>query len=458
MNGQQAENRASRPEKKAASTARRIRRGIASQIFFVMLLMDALFVCLAFVGRIYAIESAYLNETDPRVLYREVTDRRFDKDLSQGEERTVYVITASGRTSLRTDITHFVKISARLLAAAVLAELVLMLFIGLIDVVWVYYQLRPLNALADAAQRITKANFSADTVKRRAAAERTPPDDLPDEGRIHSLETEIERLSPTTPQVRLDTGDASLAGLENAINDLLARMQAAYQQQTRFVSDASHELRTPIAVVKGYADLLARWGRTDPEVLDEGIRAIQTETEHMSHLVEQLLFLARGDSGRTQLTFEPLPLAALVEEVYAESEMIHPTHRWQYAALSDPIVEADAAMLKQAVRILVDNAVKYTPAGETIRLRVLQTEKGQPCIEVQDSGIGIDREDLKHVFERFFRADPARNGGTGGTGLGLSIAKWIVDRHGGRFELTSERDAGTRIRICLPKAKDPQTK
>lgn len=439
-----AEQGAARPEKKAASTARRIRSGIATQLFLFALLLDVLFACLALAGRIYAIESAYLGETDPRVLRGAIAVRSFDEQARKDEGRLIYEISAVGKVPLRTDLTDFARIAAQLLAAAVIAELALLLLFGLIDLAWVHWQLRPLNALADAAQRITRTNFAAAAKK---------PNPVPDETRIHTLETEIERLSPETPQVRLHTGDESLAGLENAINDLLLRMQAAYAQQTRFVSDASHELRTPIAVVKGYADLLNRWGRTDPEILDEGIRAIQTETAHMSHLVEQLLFLARGDSGRTQMQFETLSLAALAEEVYAESEMIHPTHAWQFQKLADPMVEADAAMLKQAIRILIDNAVKYTAEGERIRLRVLRTEKGQPCIEVQDSGIGIDREDLKHVFERFFRADPARTGGTGGTGLGLSIAKWIVDRHGGSFELTSERDAGTRIRILLPTAR-----
>lgn len=444
---QQTEQRANKPEKKAASTSRRIRRGIATQLFLLSLLLDALFVCLAVGGKLYTVESRYLSERDPRVLSREITARRFDRDTVKNEERIIYEIVAEGKQPLRTDVTEHIELTLHLLPAAVAVELVLLLLFELINRLWVYWQLRPLNALADAAQRITRANFET------AAAPKKAQSGMPDASRIHTLETEIERLEPMAPQVRLHTGDDSLMGLETAINDLLARMQAAYAQQTRFVSDASHELRTPIAVVKGYADLLNRWGRTDPEILDEGIRAIQTETAHMSHLVEQLLFLARGDSGRTQMRFETLSLAALCEEVYAESEMIHPTHRWQFQTLADPLVTADAAMLKQAVRILIDNAVKYTKEGESIRLRVLIDGNGQPCIEVQDSGIGIDREDLKHVFERFFRADPARTGSTGGTGLGLSIAKWIVDRHGGSFTLTSEREAGTRIRICLPKAK-----
>jgi len=116
--------------------------------------------------------------------------------------------------------------------------------------------------------------------------------------RVDALEEAIDHISPTE-STRLHTGDPDLQGLETAVNDLLDRMQAAYSQQSRFVSDASHELRTPIAVLKGYADLLERWGKHDPQVRDEAITAIQAEAERMSRLVEQLLFLARGDSGRT---------------------------------------------------------------------------------------------------------------------------------------------------------------
>ena len=149
--------------------------------------------------------------------------------------------------------------------------------------------------------------------------------------------------------------------------------------------------------------------------------------------------------------FRNPPEQLIRDLLHLRDEMIHPEHVWQFQCVDAAEADADDALLKQAVRILVDNAVKYTKPGECIRLRVLLSTDGAPCIEVQDSGIGISEEDMTHVFERFFRADPARNAGAGGTGLGLAIAKWIVDRHGGHFELRSEPGAGTRITICLPK-------
>ena len=238
-------------------------------------------------------------------------------------------------------------------------------------------------------------------------------------------------------------------GIESAINDLLRRTQESYREQTRFVSDASHELRTPIAVIQGYADMLSRWGKEDEKVLNEGIAAIQSESAHMKTLVEQLLFLARGDSGRNPFHPAQMDLSEMMREVYDEYCMICPDRRWRLRAdLPVPIL-GDAAMLKQAARTLADNAVKYTDPGASITLSAAFRED-VPCFAVQDNGIGIKQEDMSHIFDRFFRADPARNRATGGTGLGLSIAKWIVEKHGGYFDVFSRENFGTRISVLLP--------
>ena len=247
---------------------------------------------------------------------------------------------------------------------------------------------------------------------------------------------------------RLKLGDSDLAGVEAAINNLLTRIRESNRQQARFVNDASHELRTPIAVISGYADMLARWGKDDEKVLEESITAIQTETQRMKHLVEQLLFLARGDAGRTQLQKEDVSLNALMREAYEESLMIDEAHVYRFTeADPDVTVQADPGLLKQAVRILLDNAAKYTAAGDEILLRAGRDDNGRPFLQVQDTGIGMARADVEHMFERFYRADEARS--VEGTGLGLSIAKWIVDKHGGHFEVLSREDIGTRIRIVL---------
>lgn len=274
-----------------------------------------------------------------------------------------------------------------------------------------------------------------------------------DAKKYHDLESAIDAISPATPDAKLETGDRDLKGLENAVNNLLVRMHESYREQVRFVSDASHELRTPIAVIQGYADMLARWGSNDPKVLSESIQAIRSESKNMQELVEQLLFLARGDAGRTRLKPVRLDLSEMMRELYEEYEMIVPDRRWTVQADSPVAFEGDAALIKQAARILADNAVKYSDENDAVTLRAFKTPEGLPAFSVQDDGAGISSKDMPHIFERFYRADPARARQSGGTGLGLSIAKWIVDSHEGYFNVVSREGLGTRVEVILPAPK-----
>ena len=273
-----------------------------------------------------------------------------------------------------------------------------------------------------------------------------------DEEKFLRLESAIDEISPMAENARLRTGDQQFAGLELAVNNLIERMRDSYRQQTRFVSDASHELRTPIAVIKGYADMLDRWGKTDEKVLTESIEAIKTESEHMNYLVEQLLFLARGDNGKTKMAFAEFDLARMIHEVYEEYVMIDSEHVYRCKA-GDPVpAYGDISMLKQTARILLDNAKKYTPEGGDIRISA-ELINGIPTFTIQDTGIGIDSESLPHIFDRFYRADSSRSRGTGGTGLGLAIARWIVGKHNGRFDVLTREDIGTRITVYLPRSQ-----
>ena len=270
-----------------------------------------------------------------------------------------------------------------------------------------------------------------------------------DEEKFLRLEAAIDEISPTAENAHLTIGDQQFAGLELAVNNLIERMRDSYRQQTRFVSDASHELSTPISVIKGYADILDRWGKTDEKVLTESIEAIKSESEHMNYLVEQLLFLARGDNGKTKMVFSEFDLAQMIREVYEEYVMIDSSHSYRCDAEESIPVYGDASMLKQTARILLDNAKKYTPEDGEIRISA-NSVNGVPSFTVQDSGIGIDAESLPHIFERFYRADSSRSRGTGGTGLGLAIARWIVAKHNGRFDVVTRENVGTRITVILP--------
>ncbi|MBR4235349.1 MAG: sensor histidine kinase [Clostridia bacterium] len=271
------------------------------------------------------------------------------------------------------------------------------------------------------------------------------------EERLIELESAIDRISPSAGDTVLRTGDRELVGLEKAVNDLIQRMRESYAQQTRFVSDASHELRTPIAVIKGYADMLDRWGESDEKVLDESVAAIRAESANMTRLIEQLLFLARGDSGRTKLNITDCDISDILREVYDESRMIDSAHTYAFESPAPVPLKGDAALLKQTVRILVDNAAKYTPAGGSITIRATDAEK-EAVFTVQDTGVGIKQEALPYIFDRFYRADDSRTRENGGTGLGLAIAKWIVDRHDGYFEVVSMEGLGTRMNVHIPKS------
>lgn len=289
--------------------------------------------------------------------------------------------------------------------------------------------LHPINEIALKADELSRKEFTGE--------------------KYHVIEDAISKLQP---EEEISFGDKDLQGIEAAMNNLLYRMREVNKQQARFVNDASHELRTPIAVIEGYVNMLARWGSEDEKVLEESIAALQRESGHMKHLVEQLLFLARGDSGKTQLELKEISLKECMQEVYEESLLIDEKHVYRFRAEENPIMAmADSGLLKQAVRILVDNAAKYTKEQEEIILSVGMTEQGEAYLQVQDSGIGMEMEDLKHMFERFYRADDARK--YKGTGLGLSIAKWIVEKHGGHFEVLSRTELGSRIRICVPLQK-----
>ena len=297
--------------------------------------------------------------------------------------------------------------------------------------------LQPINEIALRADAMSRLSFSDAIYDTNGS---------PDES-FRRLENAIAGINPDQESMP-SLGDHELQGIEAAMNNLLRRMHESYQQQARFVNDASHELRTPIAVIQGYAKMLDRWGREDESVLNESITAISHEADHMNQLVEQLLFLARGDSGRTQLKEEQININDMMQEIYEESLMIDENHPYRFKAPREEIVVlGDPMLLKQAVRILLDNAAKYTREGDDISLSVGLTEKGEPYLQVQDSGIGMAEADVEHMFERFYRSDEARD--IKGTGLGLAIAKWIVDRHKGHFEILSRTELGTRIRVVL---------
>ena len=240
-----------------------------------------------------------------------------------------------------------------------------------------------------------------------------------------------------------------LKDLAVVINSMLDRIEHSYNSQKQFVSDASHELRTPIAVLQGYIHMLSRWGKSDPEILDEGINAIAQETQSMKELVESLLFLARHDKKTLLMEMERFDAAEMLTELHREAAMVTPGDTFILPACESCPMEGDRSMVKQVMRILCDNAVKYTPPGGVITLGI-ERKSGWVTLSVQDNGPGISQDDLPKIFERFYRADAARKSENGGHGLGLSIARIIVKAHGGKLRVRSKVGMGSTFYVDLP--------
>lgn len=327
------------------------------------------------------------------------------------------------------------RILAEIFAVILLFELIMLFSNISSNTRMIRNTLRPIHELAETAYDLsTEGAFSPEQLK--------------------ALAGKLNNINAAKLDTRISVGEtqSELQCLAAAINEMLDRINEAYRSQVRFVSDASHELRTPISVIQGYANLLDRWGKNDEKTLQESIDAIKEETANMKGLVEQLLFLARGDNNTMALQMERFELSALADEVLHETRMIDSGHEYD-SRLMPVFINADKGLIKQATRILIDNAMKYTPTGRRITISITGAD-GYTHLSVQDEGIGIAPEALPQVFDRFFRTDESRARATGGSGLGLSIAKWITERHGGHMEVLSRLDIGTRISIVLPIAPE----
>lgn len=268
---------------------------------------------------------------------------------------------------------------------------------------------------------------------------------------IKTMTNTVEEISINALSKRLNVRGSKdeLRDLAKTFNDMLDRLETSVEQQNQFISDASHELRTPIAVIQGYADLLVRWGKNEPQVLEESITAIKNEAESMNSLVQKLLFLARGDKERQHVEKENFSLCQLIDEILKETKLIDPNHQIVNVHNEDLIIYADRTLLKEAIRIFMENSIKFTPHLGIIKLNSYR-KSNKAIITIEDTGMGIPQEDLPNIFNRFYRADKSRTKSSGGTGLGLAIAKWIIDNHQGNIHVWSELNSGTIVRIELP--------
>jgi heavy metal sensor kinase len=252
---------------------------------------------------------------------------------------------------------------------------------------------------------------------------------------------------------RLDVANPrdEVGRLATTINALLGRLEAAFQEQQRFVADSSHELRTPVAVIRTEAEVALEHER-DTKEYQASLALIRDEAERLSRIVEDLFILARQPFASPALMRESVPLHDLVRECGRAAQVLATRKGLSFDFPSAPpelTVKGDDELLKRMLLNLLDNAVKYTPPGGEIRLSVA-TQNGDARITVSDTGVGIPSEDQAHVFDRFYRVDKARSRALGGAGLGLSIAQWIVEAHEGRLSLESKVGSGSTFTVELP--------
>lgn len=242
-----------------------------------------------------------------------------------------------------------------------------------------------------------------------------------------------------------------LQRLSETINGMLERLEAAFKRITQFTADASHELRTPIALMRTTAEISLRKPRAEAEYR-EALRQILKDLETTSALIENLMLLARADSGVEALQFSPVDLNETLHEACQQIRVLAQDKQigLQESVAQAPVtIEGDTAALQRLFLILLDNAVKYTPAGGRVTVS-LTDGNGSAVAEIRDTGIGISETDLPNVFERFYRADKPRSRELGGVGLGLSIGRWIAEAHGGTIEVTSTVGQGSVFRVRLP--------
>ncbi len=269
---------------------------------------------------------------------------------------------------------------------------------------------------------------------------------------INTMSTTIKSITVNDLSKRIETKNtkSELKELANSINSSLDKIQAAYENQSVFVSDVSHELRTPLAAIQGYSDLLSRWGKQEPEVLEESISAINFQAKAMRELVDKLLFLTRAQAKGLTLNPIHFNLYDFLKDIISQHNFLLSSHKVILNVSKTSVIYADIAFIRQLFVILLENAVKYTPSNGTIEIAIKENQVGVTLMVI-DSGVGIQSEHLERIFDRFYRIDKSRAKGTGGFGLGLAIAKQIVEVHKGKITANSIIGKGTKIEIFLPK-------
>jgi heavy metal sensor kinase len=267
-------------------------------------------------------------------------------------------------------------------------------------------------------------------------------------------ETAARKITAESLTQRLPVGNLQdeFGQLASVFNESLARLEEAFEQLRRFTVDASHELRTPLTAIRSVGEV-ALQRSLSAAAYREVIGSMLEEVDRLTRLVESLLTLTRGESGRIQPALEMVDLSGLAVSVVEHLRVLAEEKEQSVTidAAAEVSATCDPAILRLGLINVLDNAIKYTPRRGTIRVGVRDTAPGETAIEVEDTGLGISALHQGRIFERFYRIDQGRSRETGGTGLGLATARWAVEVNGGRIELESEEGKGSLFRIVLPR-------
>ena len=270
---------------------------------------------------------------------------------------------------------------------------------------------------------------------------------------IHEITKTVKKINrhDLSERITIINQNNELGKLSIVINEMIDRLDISFKSQNKFISNASHELRTPLAVIKGYADLLNAGAKSDPVMVDRGISEILTEVSNMENLLKKLLFLARKENKMLKNNIVPFEISSLIKELMEKQQLIDKDHNYKIIRNKISILNIDKDLILQALRELLKNSSKYTLENREISIDSFHRKKYH-YIVIKDQGKGIPKENLKHVFERFYIQDESRNRQKNSFGLGLSTVKDIVELHDGNIYIESEFNKGTTITIELTKS------
>ncbi|MFV0559504.1 MAG: ATP-binding protein [Enterococcus sp.] len=377
----------------------------------------------------------YIYDLDEKLVFKIQDDQR---PLLQTERKAPTIVTVDGKTGFLSivpiysketrekigyaqtfyELSSFYEIRSKLLLTLIVLEVVSLILSSILGFFLSSYFLKPLKVLRDTMDIIRK----------------DPQSD------VHMPE--------------INTND-ELADLADIFNEMLDRMRLYIEQQEQFVEDVSHELRTPVAIIEGHLSMLNRWGKDDPEILNESINASLQEITRMKSLVQEMLDLSRAEQVDVHYANEVTNAKEVTYQVFNNFKMIYP----EYVFTLDDDLSQEVVLqiyrnhFEQLIIIILDNAVKYSTRRKEVHISISTTLNAFE-IAIQDFGEGISEDDLKKIFNRFYRVDKARSRNKGGNGLGLSIAKQLVENYKGRILAESVIGQGTIFRIFIPIKKD----